>query len=209
MNHVVLLGDSIFDNARYVPGRPCVIEQLRRSLPTGWQASLLAVDGHVTQDVLGQLRGIPDDASHLFVSCGGNDALESTSILQETAATVGDALHLLHEVGTRFRNDYRNMLNAIAATEKPVAVCTIYDAIPLLGPAERTALALFNEVILREALLAGIPLIDLRLLCDNEADYSPLSPIEPSVVGGSKIARTIADVATTHDFNEKRNVVYW
>jgi hypothetical protein len=28
----VLLGDSIFDNGRYVPGGPAVIEQLRRCL---------------------------------------------------------------------------------------------------------------------------------------------------------------------------------
>ena len=33
MNHVVLLGDSIFDNASYVPGKPPVIEQLR----TNWE----------------------------------------------------------------------------------------------------------------------------------------------------------------------------
>jgi hypothetical protein len=30
MKHVVLLGDSIFDNTVYVPGKPAVIEQLRR-----------------------------------------------------------------------------------------------------------------------------------------------------------------------------------
>ena len=36
MGHVILLGDSIFDNARYVPGGPSVIEQLRRALPDGW-----------------------------------------------------------------------------------------------------------------------------------------------------------------------------
>jgi hypothetical protein len=43
MSHVVLLGDSIFDNARYVPGRPAVIEQVRQALPRHWQATLLAI----------------------------------------------------------------------------------------------------------------------------------------------------------------------
>ena len=209
MGHVVLLGDSIFDNARYVPDRPPVIEQLRRSLPTGWQATLLAVDGHVTEDVATQLRELPSDASHLFVSCGGNDALGASSILQEAVVAVGDALCLLHEIGTRFRDEYRQMLQAVSAATKPVAVCTIYDAIPHLGPAEQTALALFNDVILREAFLVGIPVIDLRLLCNRDADYSPLSPIEPSVVGGSKIAGTIAEVTARHDFSAKRTIVYW
>jgi hypothetical protein len=33
MPHIVLLGDSIFDNAAYVPGELPVIEQLRARLP--------------------------------------------------------------------------------------------------------------------------------------------------------------------------------
>ena len=32
MKHIVLLGDSIFDNAAYVGGGPDVIEQLRSTL---------------------------------------------------------------------------------------------------------------------------------------------------------------------------------
>ena len=35
MGHVVLLGDSIFDNAWYVPNRPPVIEQLAGFHATG------------------------------------------------------------------------------------------------------------------------------------------------------------------------------
>jgi hypothetical protein len=208
MSHVVLLGDSIFDNARYVPDHPAVIEQLRRGLPSGWRATLLAVDGHVTEDVADQLKRLPGDASHLFVSCGGNDALGESTILQVAAATVGDSLELLHEVRTRFRNNYRAMLTTVLAARKPVAVCTVYDAIPGLGPAEKTALALFNEIILREAFAAGLPVIDLRLTCALARDYSSISPIEPSVVGGSKITRVLVEVAMKHDFAAGRSVVY-
>src|SRR5436853_322199 len=100
MGHVVLLGDSIFDNARYVPDRPAVIEQVRKGLPSGWKATLLAVDGHVTRDVAGQLAGLPADATHLFVSVGGNDALGESAILLEPACTVGEALALLGEMQT-------------------------------------------------------------------------------------------------------------
>src|SRR5580704_3369076 len=70
MGHVILLGDSIFDNERYVPDRPPVIEQVRRALPAGWQATLLAVDGHMTEDVANQLKRLPADATHLVVSVG-------------------------------------------------------------------------------------------------------------------------------------------
>lgn len=70
MGHIVLLGDSIFDNASYVPDRPAVIDQLRQTLPSGWRATLLAVDGHITEDVADQLKNLPPEATHLVVSAG-------------------------------------------------------------------------------------------------------------------------------------------
>jgi hypothetical protein len=208
VGHVILLGDSIFDNARYVPDRPPVIEQLRQALPHGWSASLLAVDGHVAEDVVNQLKDLPADATHLVVSAGGNDALGESSILSETACTVGEALGLIQEVRARFRDTYRAMLNALSAQGKPTAVCSIYDSVPGLGPAEHAALAGFNDIILREAFMAGLPVIDLRLVCDRPSDFSHVSPIEPSVVGGAKIARAIAEVVTTHDYGRCQSAIY-
>ena len=55
MKHLVLLGDSIFDNAAYLHGGPDVIKQLRSILPGDWQATLLAVDGSVTTNVIDQI----------------------------------------------------------------------------------------------------------------------------------------------------------
>lgn len=208
MSHVVLLGDSIFDNARYVPDRPPLIEQLQKCLPPSWRASLLAVDGSITADVIKQLARLPADASHLIVSAGGNDALGESGILNESAATVGDALVLLHEVQSRFRDSYRAMLDALSQVRRPSVVCTVYDAIPGLGPSEQVALAGFNEIILREAFRAGLPVIDLRLVCTQPSDYSHVSPIEPSATGGAKIARVVADVATTHDFQRRQSVIF-
>ncbi|HEY0493997.1 MAG TPA: SGNH/GDSL hydrolase family protein, partial [Candidatus Dormibacteraeota bacterium] len=75
MKHVVLLGDSVFDNAAYVGGGPDVVTQLRQRLPSGWRASLLAVDGSVIASIAQQLARLPADASHLVISVGGNDAL--------------------------------------------------------------------------------------------------------------------------------------
>lgn len=48
---VVLLGDSVFDNAAYVGGGSDVAQQLRTILTGDWQVTLLAVDGHVIADV--------------------------------------------------------------------------------------------------------------------------------------------------------------
>jgi hypothetical protein len=57
--HVLLLGDSVFDNKGYVAGGPDVVAHLRNRLPAGWRGSLAAVNGAVTNDVIrqGQLIG--------------------------------------------------------------------------------------------------------------------------------------------------------
>ncbi|MFM8272514.1 MAG: SGNH/GDSL hydrolase family protein [Gemmata sp.] len=211
MSHVVLLGDSIFDNASYVPGGPPVIEQVRRGLPAGWKATLAAVDGHTASGVASQLARVPAGATHLFVSVGGNDALQAASILREPAATVGDGLATVGAALARFRDTYAAMLAGVLALGKPTAVCTVYDAVPsqvLVGAAERAALAGFNDIITRAAVRDGLPLIDLRVLCGDEGDYSPLSPIEPSVGGGAKIADAICRLVAGHDFSVRRTVVW-
>jgi hypothetical protein len=207
MGHVVLLGDSIFDNARYVPGGPDVVHQLRAALPPGWRATLLAVDGAVTKEVLRQLAKLPADATHLVVSAGGNDALDSSSLVKRTCPAY-EAFVEMAEIRERFRRDYREMLRTAAATGKPVAVCTVYDAIPVLSRPEAAGLAVFNDAIVREAVAAGVPVLDLRQVCDEAADYSPLSPIEPSHGGGAKIAGAVAHLVTTHDFAAPGTAVY-
>jgi hypothetical protein len=79
--HIVLVGDSIFDNRAYTGREPDVVSHLHTILPVPWRATLCAVDGSTTADVPGQLTGITDDASHVVVSAGGNDALLNRDVL--------------------------------------------------------------------------------------------------------------------------------
>lgn len=191
--HVVLLGDSIFDNAAYVRGGPDVVSQVRSRLPDHWTASLLAVDGAVTSDVRRQLERVPAEATHLIVSTGGNDALGASGILAERANSVGEALGQLSGARDRFAAAYEEMLSTLLERELPAALCTIYDANypEPQGRIIRAALSLFNDVITRAAFRRRLQLIDLRLICDTPADYA--NPIEPSVIGGDKIAAAIVD----------------
>ena len=204
MSHAVLLGDSIFDNAAYVRDRPAVIDQLRAALPAGWRATLLAVDGDTTELVAVRLRGLPADASHLVVSVGGNDALRHSHLLDADHNILPD----IAAARAGFAADYRAMLDAVLALRKPTVVCTVYDAVPGLTEPARAALATFNDVIIREAARSRVPVLDLRLVCADEADYSDVSPIEPSARGGAKIAALVAAVLTGHDWGKPACVVY-
>lgn len=210
MPHVVLLGDSILDNGRYVePGEPAVIAQVLRALPDGWRTTLLAVDGSVIADVSGQLAQLPADATHLVISAGGNDALEQSYILTDRASSVAEVLQRLAEIQEEFERGYRRMLDVALRHRLPTALCAIYypnHPNPDRQRLERLGLAVFDDVILRVAFEAGLPLIDLRLVCNEPSDYS--NEIEPSARGGEKIARATAQVVTTHDFAGGRTVVY-
>ncbi|MFE1599876.1 SGNH/GDSL hydrolase family protein [Methylobacterium sp. ID0610] len=192
MTHAVLLGDSVFDNGAYVRGGPDVVRQLRPLLPGG-HATLLAVDGAVLTDVPRQLARLPAEATHLVVSAGGNDALRASGVLDGPARSVTEVLDALATAQDRFRADYRAMLDAVLAHGRPTAICTIYEP-RYPDPARRrvaaTALAVLNDAVTREAAARGLALLDLRVLCDEDADFA--NPIEPSVRGGEKIAATIA-----------------
>lgn len=191
MKHLVFLGDSIFDNAAYVDKGHAFIEHLRGILLPNWQATLLAMDGDTSENAVFQLEGIPESASHLFLSVGGNDALQSVPKLNAQVSTVLQGLTVLNTLQLNFRYSYRGLLNGLEKLDKPLTVCTIYDAIPGLPQELVCALGLFNDVITREAFSRGLPVIDLRRICTNEEDFSDVSPIEPSSVGGLKIADQI------------------
>jgi hypothetical protein len=171
-----------------------VVRQLREMLPAGWSATLLAVDGAVTRSVPAQIARLPADATHLVLSVGGNDALGASHLLGAPVRTVGEAVLRLADAQDRFASDYEAAVEAVLAANLPTALCTIYDT-PPSAPDHRvikSALTLFNDRISR-----SLPLIDLRLICNEEGDYA--NPIEPSVQGGAKIAAAITTLVTGRD----------
>jgi hypothetical protein len=191
MAHIILLGDSVFDNLKYVQPKPDVLAHLREILPGGWSASLRAVDGAVTNDVVGQLAGLPADATHLVLSVGGNDLLGIAGDLLRTPVSVSSEVFvLLARVIGVFESMYRRLVEACLSRRLPLVICTIYNGnfddheFQVMA---RVAVAAFNDVILRIAVENGLPTIDLRLVCALPEDYA--NPIEPSAVGGNKIAR--------------------
>ncbi len=190
--HIVLLGDSILDNGRYTEGGPAVITQVRERLPAGWKASLLAVDGATTESVANQLERLPKDATRLVLSAGGNDALMRQSILDAPVRSSADTFTMLSKAVQEFEGSYRKLIRACLKKEWPLMLCTIYNGnFPEPGYQKRVtvALAAFNDVILRTATEHRLKVLELRQICDKPEDYA--NPIEPSSIGGEKIARAI------------------
>jgi len=226
MKHIILAGDSVFDNRTYVEvGEPDVRDQLADLLDDGDKATLIAVDGDINNNVSKQLDNIPNDATHLFISIGGNDALMHIDSFTDSVNTIGEALDSFNEMVQKFERDYIKMLTNVIKYGLKTTLCTIYnpcfdhenmDRIKYMFPPNinfkelqrrsTTALPLFNNIIFQEAFNFGLPVMDLRLIFNDMADYS--NPIEPSVVGGIKVARIIKEISYSHDFSMKSSVVY-
>jgi hypothetical protein len=104
-----------------------------------------------------------------------DDTLEEAGVLDENARSVGIALDKLAAVRERFLRAYRAMLSQVMDKKLPTAVCTIYEArFPDADLRRRgaAALTLLNECITREAFARDLTLIDLRLICDSDADFA-------------------------------------
>jgi hypothetical protein len=206
--HAILLGDSILDNGRYVAGGSPIVEQLRARLHGDWKVTLLARDGAIVSNVIEQLGNLPEDATHLVVSAGGNDALEQTRLVNAPASDGASLLAELVDAQRQFELNYRHLVGGLARRNLCVVACTIYDAVPGLMSAERMALSLFNDVIVRELVAARIAILDLRRVCVEPRDFSSASPIEPSEIGGGKITIALQHILTSHDFSVRRTTVY-
>lgn len=180
------------DNGSYTKGEPEVVEHLRRLLPEGWKASLLAIDGSTTLDLHDQVAELEGDVSQAVVSVGGNDALLNADILDMAVGSTREALLLFGARAASFEQRYRVAIQAVVARLPRTTVCTIYNGNlpPEQAQAARVALMLFNDAILRVAFELELGVIDLRLVCSQPSDYA--NPIEPSGSGGAKIARAIA-----------------
>lgn len=193
MPHLVLIGDSVFDNGAYTDGGPSVVEQVSSILSAQWQVALGAIDGSTTEDIPAQLAELPVNTSHLVLSVGGNNALLRADVLEAPVSSSGEALLLLGNAAVDFEVSYRNMLTECLKVGVPLVVCTIYHGNfpdPSYRACVTVALCAFNDAIIRVASEHALKGIDLRRICVDAADYA--NPIEPSSRGGKKIAAAIA-----------------
>ena len=226
MKHIIRAGDSVFDNRSDVKeGEPDVRDQLAYLLADEDKATLIAEDGAICEDLSTQLENMPKDATHLFISIGGNDVLMHIDSFTESVSNIGEAFDSFNERMEEFEKDYIKMLTNVSNRKLKMTLCTIYNPcfehndmerltymlppnpnIKKLQKRSITALSIFNNIIFQEAFNFGLPVMDLRLIFSDKADYA--NPIEPSVIGGFKMVKIINEISENHDFSMKNSVVY-
>jgi lysophospholipase L1-like esterase len=196
---VFLLGDSIIDNGEYVlSGEPDVAQQLEMLLPYHTVVKR-AVDGSTCADVLGWQVGELHDADRIILSAGGNDALEHIDLLEEAIEQrAKDVLVRLWSIREKFRRSYAALLDRLALTGGPVLVLTVYNPCfhghgfeAAYQQAAESAVSIINDVIQQEGRRRSFDVLELRTLFNDQADYA--NPIEPSAIGGAKLAKCMSD----------------
>ena len=196
---IILLGDSIIDNGAYVgPGEPDVAEQLQSLLP---QHAVVkrALDGAACAEVLSSQSEHLQAADAIILSAGGNDALQHADLLEAaTETTAKDVLVRLWTIREEFRRIYASLLDRLAATARPVLVMTVYNPCfdghgveTTYQQAAESAVSIFNDVTQQEAHRRSFDVLELRNLFTDRADYA--NPIEPSAIGGAKLARAMSE----------------
>src|SRR6185436_5722698 len=131
-----------------------------------------------------------------------------TSIFESGASSAAEVLWRLADIAEGFEKCYREAVEACLRPGLPLAVCTIYNGCfpdPSYQRLASIALMVFNDVIIRTAAENSLPVIDLRSICNRPEDYA--NPIEPSSIGGEKIARAIAAVVTQAAAQQRRSYI--
>ena len=179
-----------------------------------------AVDGDTMYDLVsGQLDSkILSDASHIVVSIGGNDLLHNISFLQTTSelskvmgkgAMIGKwgvkelnpsrnkvFEETYFEIIEPFKKQYETIVANLSNHRAKLLLCTVYegdlvdsDEFSDVNNSSKTMVSLFNDIVYRTANKYSADVLELREIFVSPEDYA--NPIEPSHIGGGKLAKAI------------------
>ncbi len=217
MKHMYLLGDSIIDNKVYVgPGEFSVLEHLESLSDLDF--SQLAVDGDTTVDVLNNQLGSLDKTSDFTVlSIGGNDLLEHLPLLVDSISknTFSRNLEIMNEFIDPIKDRYEKIVEYLSKKEGKLLLCTVYNGDFERGDGQEDSMfgfgdllkgkqeaitvigRVFNDVVYSTGKKFGVEVLELREIFTESIDYA--NPIEPSHIGGGKLAKKILEWADDHE----------
>jgi lysophospholipase L1-like esterase len=158
------------------------------------------------------------NASHTIVSIGGNDLLHNISFLQTTSelsevmgkdARIGKwgARELnptrnkvfeetYFEIIKPFTKQYGTIVANLSNHRAKLLLCTVYegdlvdsDEFSDVNNSSKTMVSVFNDIVYRTANKYDADVLELREIFVSSEDYA--NPIEPSHIGGGKLAKAI------------------
>ncbi|MDC0140738.1 SGNH/GDSL hydrolase family protein [bacterium] len=213
---IYLLGDSIIDNTPYVQkNEKDVVSHLNSMYKSSPQINIYnrAVDGHTMKDLLDtQLsdEGL-NEATNIVVSIGGNDLLgnlyflidamglyqgQESKVFQRTTTRNKSFEDTYFEIIKPMQQEYESIVANLSNYRAKLLLCTVYEG-DLVDTDEfndviyssKTMLSIFNDIVYRTAQKYNAEVLELRDIFVSPEDYA--NPIEPSHIGGEKLAKAI------------------
>lgn len=179
-NTVILLGDSVLNNANYVQSGDSVYDKLKQKLSNVLN---LAKDGATIVDLYSQLDKISVDlnkqSTYVFVSAGGND------ILNKNIKNTNDIKQLF--------DTYFNFIKALKAKMNNVSINVLNLYVPSNPRYNdyRQSIEQWNKLISDNSDNIGLTynVLDIYSLMNSPDDF--VYDIEPSDTASAKIANLI------------------
>jgi len=196
IRHLVLLGDAL-QNIDLGKGQAESALVPRPRNP--WKLTVLQPPEVLRQ---GRVRAIPAEVSHIVICVDGGWAIDTSGLLQGDAQSVRGTLGELATAADEFEGIFARLIAAAKETGLPTIVCTLVPARyvdPVQERAAATALAIFNDRVLRQAFAAGLSIVELRLVCDEDSDYASETLLSRTGV------RKVANVARSALYDVSRN----
>jgi len=199
MSAVCLLGDSIIDNKVYVGRNELSVKEHLEAMSDS-MFNQIAVDGHTTKDVLNfQLNQLPKISTHQVLSIGGNDLLQQISFLKnKDALTTKEVMEQAVCKLAPIKKRYRTIVEKLSQENSKLLLCTVYEGNLTndlfyrdIAFASQAMVSMLNDVIFSTAATFNVDVLELRNIFTAPEDYA--NPIEPSHIGGKKLASRIIE----------------
>ena len=202
---VLLYGDSIIDNKYYVSeGEKSVLEHLQ-TISTD-EFIQIALDGDTTTDVLDKQLQVSTikDGSNIVLSIGGNDLLQHLPFLYESNfKNINEGLESLqNEIFSPLEERYEAIVESLSSYRANLLLLTVYegdlgrtDEFSGVLDSSKIMASAFNDIVYKTAKKYGADVLELRHIFTSSEDYA--NPIEPSHIGGEKLAKAITEWVET------------
>jgi hypothetical protein len=169
IRHLVLLGDALQNiDLGETQAESTLVPRPRNP----WKLTVLQPPEILRKS---RVRAIPAEATHIGICVDGGWAIETSGLLQVGAQSVRGALDALATAADEFERVFVRLVAAATEAGLPTIVCTLVPARyvdPVQERVAATALAIFNDRILRRAFAAQLSIVELRLVCDEDSDYA-------------------------------------